>query len=144
MDITVYLPDELGKWAKENDLPLSRMLRDAVEAEQRRREAVAGLAAAATIYELAAREPYEPAGDGPDIHVRLHGTLIATENVSDGHTSTQVYLGQDGKLYVHDFLGEFHCDVDPGQLQEHVGVATYVEAMCAIGQVPVIEVGLPE
>jgi hypothetical protein len=33
MDITVYLPDEMGRAAKEADLPLSRMLRDAVEAQ---------------------------------------------------------------------------------------------------------------
>jgi hypothetical protein len=45
MDITVYLPDELGKWAKENDLGLSRMLREAVEDEKRRRGAVAKVTA---------------------------------------------------------------------------------------------------
>jgi len=145
MDITIYLPDELGKWAKEQDLPLSRMLRDAVEAEKRRREAVAVLAAEATIHELAAREPSEPAGDGPDIEVRLHGTLIAAEVVNDGQASTEVYLGEDGKLYVLDFLGEFHRDVAPGDLRKYLGHdSAYIKAMHAIGQVPVIDVGLPE
>jgi hypothetical protein len=43
MDITIYLPDEIGKWAKEQDLGLSRMLRDAVEDEKRRRDARAAV-----------------------------------------------------------------------------------------------------
>lgn len=33
MDITVYLPDDLGEAAKEAQLPLSRLLRSVVEAE---------------------------------------------------------------------------------------------------------------
>jgi hypothetical protein len=40
MDITVYLPDETGRWAKENDLPLSRLLRGAVEVEREERKPV--------------------------------------------------------------------------------------------------------
>lgn len=143
MDITVYLPDDLGKWAKERELNLSRMLREAVEAEKRRREVVAGLAAEATIHELAAREPSELAGDGPDIDVRLHGTLIAEQSVS-GHGSTEVYMGQDGKIYVHDFQGELHRDVEPDDLGEFVTGSAYIKVMHAIGQVPVIDVGLPE
>jgi hypothetical protein len=37
MDITVYLPDELGRAAKEAELPLSQLLRDAVAAQLDRR-----------------------------------------------------------------------------------------------------------
>ena len=37
MDITIYLPDDLGKWAKDQELNLSRMLRDAVEARENAR-----------------------------------------------------------------------------------------------------------
>src|SRR6266516_3105012 len=101
MDITIYLPDELGKWAKENDLGLSRMLRDAVEEEKRRREAEAALEAGRATHKLDVREPDGYGGDD-DITVRLHGTLIATQDVDDGHGSTEVYLGEDGKLYIHD------------------------------------------
>jgi hypothetical protein len=140
MDITIYLPDEIGKWAKENDLGLSRMLREAVEDEKRRREAAAALAAEAGTYELAAREP----GEGPDITVRFHGTLIARQDVSDGMASTDVYRGKDGKIYVHDFLSEFYRDLEPEELRKHVGESAYVQAMHAIGQVPVIDVGLAE
>jgi post-segregation antitoxin (ccd killing protein) len=45
MDITVYLPDELGKWAKEHELNLSRMLRDTLEDEKQRRDARAKVTA---------------------------------------------------------------------------------------------------
>jgi hypothetical protein len=41
MDITIYLPDEIGQWAKDKGLGLSRMLRDAVIEEQDRRQAIA-------------------------------------------------------------------------------------------------------
>jgi hypothetical protein len=40
VDITVYLPDEIGTRAKEAELPFSRMLRDAVEDELARREVI--------------------------------------------------------------------------------------------------------
>jgi hypothetical protein len=36
MDINVYLPDELGKWAKDHDLPCSRIFRYAVDGERQR------------------------------------------------------------------------------------------------------------
>jgi post-segregation antitoxin (ccd killing protein) len=53
LDITVYLPDELGNRARDHDLHLSRMLRETVEIEKRRREASAALAAETTTHELA-------------------------------------------------------------------------------------------
>jgi post-segregation antitoxin (ccd killing protein) len=39
MDITVYLPDEIGQWAKDAGLNLSQMLRAEVEAARQRRTA---------------------------------------------------------------------------------------------------------
>jgi hypothetical protein len=142
MDITIYLPDELGKWAKENDLGLSRMLREAVEEEKRRREAETALEAGRATHKLDVREPNSHGGDD-DITVRLHGTLIATQDVDDGHGSTEVYLGEDGKLYIHDFLGELHRDAEPDDLREYLDEAAYIKAMRALGQKPVIDVGLP-
>jgi hypothetical protein len=117
VDVTIYLPDEIGAWAKNQELPLSRMLREAVEDERRRRDAAARLAAEAKTYMLDVREP-------------------------DGDGSTEVYRGEDGKVYVHDFEGQLSRDLDPGSLREIVDVATYVKAMRALGQVPVIDVGL--
>lgn len=142
MDITIYLPDELGKWAKENHLVLSRMLREAVKAEKRRREAAATLEAGTATHKLDVREP-NGYGGSDDITVRLRGTLIATQDVDDGHGSTEVYLGEDGKLYIHDFLGELHRDMEPDDLREYLDEAAYIKAMRALGQEPVIDVGLP-
>jgi hypothetical protein len=39
MDITVYLPDDLGHWAKDEGLNLSQLLRAQVEAEKQHRTA---------------------------------------------------------------------------------------------------------
>jgi len=142
MDITVYLPDELGKWAKEHDLNLSRMLRDAVEAEKRRREATATLAAGAATHKLDVREP-DGYGGGDDITVRFHGTLIATQDIS-GYGSTEVYRGDDGKVYVHDFEGQLHRDIESDALREIVDEPTYIEAMRALGEKVVIDVGQAE
>jgi hypothetical protein len=49
MDITVYLPDDLGTWAKRQSLPLSRMLRAAVI---RRRNAMQEGQGAMTSFEM--------------------------------------------------------------------------------------------
>ena len=141
MDITIYLPDELGKWAKEQDLGLSRMLRDAVEAARRRREAEATLNAEAKTYKLDVREP-DGYGGSDDITVRLHGTLIAKQDIS-GYGSTEVYAGEDGKVYVHDFEGQLYRDIEPDNLRELVDESTYIEVMRALGEEVIIDIGLP-
>jgi hypothetical protein len=41
MDITTYLPDDVGEWAKTNDINLSATLRAAVIEERERREELA-------------------------------------------------------------------------------------------------------
>jgi len=51
MNITVYLPDDIGKQAKEAGLPFSRLLRKAVESE---------LAKLAEIDQIAHAWPYSP------------------------------------------------------------------------------------
>jgi hypothetical protein len=143
MDITIYLPDDLGRWAKEHDLNLSRMLREAVENEKRSRAVAATTLGDARIHTLAVGD-VGTADDSDDFTARLHGTLIATQAIDDGHGITQVYLGQDGKVYIYDFLGALHRDVTPDVLREHLDDAAYVKAMHAIGRVPVIDIGLPE
>ncbi len=76
--------------------------------------------------------------------IRLHGTLIASEYVSGGYGNTDVYAGQDGKIYVHTFDGQLHRDVEPEDLSDHVGESTYIQAMRALGEEVIIDVGLPE
>jgi hypothetical protein len=142
MDITIYLPDETGKWAKEHDLSLSRMLRDAIHVERRRLAALEKVRGEATTYELSAQEP-DGYGGFSGFKARLHGTLIAKQNLG-GHGSVEVYLGDDQKLYVHDFDGQLHRDVEPAELRDHVDESTYIEAMRALGEEPVIDIGMAE
>jgi hypothetical protein len=143
MDITVYLPDELGNWARDHDLPLSRMLREAVEIEKRRRDASAALAAETTTHELAVSEPGSPGGAG-DYTARLHGVLIATQHLGGG-SSIDVYAGEDDKMYVHYTAdGRLRRDVEPEQLRQYVDEPTYIQAMRALGEDVIIDTGLPE
>jgi hypothetical protein len=142
MDITVYLPDETGKWAKEHDLPLSRMLRDAVDAERKRREALAGTRGEATTYELAALEP-DGNGGFDKFTARVHGTLIGRQSRGI-RGSVDVYQGEDGKLYVHDHDGQLYRDVDPHHLSDHLDKSAYVQAMRALCEEPVIDIGMAE
>ena len=142
MDVTVYLPDETGKWAKEHELPLSRMLRDAVDAERRRREALDKTKGEAETHELAAREANDYGGFH-EFTARLHGTLIGRQSRGI-HGSVDVYQGEDGKLYVHDYDGQLHRDVDPQDLSDHLDESTYLRAMRTLGKEPVIDIGLPE
>ncbi len=139
MDITIYLPDDLGRWAKEHQLHLSRMLREAVEVEKQRREA----SAEAATHELAVSGPGDQGGTG-DYTARLHGVLIATQHLS-GHGSVNVYAGEDDKMYVHNTAdGQLYRDVEPEQLRRYVDEPTYIEAMRALGEDVVIDIGLPE
>jgi hypothetical protein len=143
MDITVYLPDELGKWAKEHDLNLSRMLHETVEIEKRRRDAGAALAAETATHELAVSEP-SSSSNTDDYTARLHGVLIATQHLG-GHGSINVYAGEDDKMYVHYTAdGRLRRDVEPEELRRYVDEPTYIEAMRALGEEVILDIGLPE
>lgn len=94
MDITVYLPDEIGTRAKEAELPFSRMLRDAVEAELERRAAVE-----------------QTLSDGVSEHeVELEdGSIGVITGKFLGVTDTDdkaIYLTDDGRVLVYDTLLE--------------------------------------
>lgn len=142
MDITIYLPDELGKWAKEHELGLSRMLRDAVEAEKRRLEAGATLKAKAETYLMSVAEPDDHGGT--DYYTaRLHGRRIGAGCLGGG--DVYVYVGENGKLYVHSTADDSLVrDVATGELRKYVDETAYVEAMRALGEEVTIDIGLPE
>jgi hypothetical protein len=55
-----------------------------------------------------------------------------------------VYQGEDGKLYVHDYDGQLHRDVDPKDLSDHLNESTYLQAMRTLGEEPVIDIGMAE
>jgi post-segregation antitoxin (ccd killing protein) len=143
MDITVYLPDELGKWAKEHDLNLSRMLRAALETEQHRRGAVAYLLEEAATYNLAVLAT-DLHGRDAGYTARLHGAFIATQHLSGNGGDVNVYVGEDRKIYVHDADGQLYSDVGPDALREYLDDPAYIMAMNALGEEAIIDLGLPE
>jgi len=110
MDITIYLPDELGAWAKEQGLGLSRMLRDAVTEEKRRREAHA---AAVAKGEFERVEVYDAQRDRT---VAFQGREIG--GVDDWEQNAYLtpkgaialYAGDAQRLYVYDDWDEFIAD----------------------------------
>jgi hypothetical protein len=138
VDITVYLPDELGSWAKDNKLNFSATLRAAVEDERKQRAALATALEDASSYDLRIEEH----ATGKSYTARLHGTQIAGEL---GNDTSVVFLGKDELIYVYD--------TDKSRLYEGVQVsdlrkwltrdADYARAMIALGEPVVIDVGLP-
>lgn len=134
MNLSVYLPDELGNWARGADLPLSRMLRQAVEAERRRRETLTGTMGKAGIYEA------DVAGeDGKGFTVRVHGSLIAFSG------TIRAFIGHDERLFAYDSAdgGTMHYLDSPAELEQLLELDAYIAAMHALGLRPVIDVGLP-
>src|SRR4051794_23742821 len=88
MDITVYLPDEIGRWAKTNDLPLSRMLRKAVEDERDRREWLKAQKGGATDHIR------HVVGVDGDFQARIYGTVAAQDDV------LQLFVTEDDGVYL--------------------------------------------
>lgn len=134
MDITVYLPDELGRRAKDANVNLSAALRGEVEAELRRRETTAKTAAQATEHRLTVE------GDTGTYQVRLHGKRIAEDR------NVAVFVGEDAQLYVYDWgRAKLVRNVEVEDLRDWLGDdEAYVEAMAALGEEAIIDVGLPQ
>jgi hypothetical protein len=91
MNLNVYLPDELGAWAKKADLPLSRMLRGAVERERERQHTVDETLGRADVY----RADVE-GEDGLGFTVKIHGTLLAASG------TVRAFIGRDEQVFAHD------------------------------------------
>jgi len=132
VDITVYLPDEIGARAKEADLPFSRLLRAAVEEELNRREAVVETLTDSSEYEVLNLEDNE----GRLYTGRLVGTMIA-----EGRNDVFVYLTDDERVLVHDNRhSKVHeIEDEEAELREWLEEEQYVEAMNALGLQPVVD-----
>ena len=91
MDITVYLPDEIGARAKKAELKLSRMLRDAVELELRHRAAMEELAGDGEEILLYLETP-----DGQTFEGRFTGSLLCENGKGD-----QVFVADDERLIAY-------------------------------------------
>jgi hypothetical protein len=141
MDITVYLPDELGKWAKEHELGLSRMLREAVEAERRRRDAVDAALVETDTTDLPVEDD-----DGNDYTARIHGKLIGGQEAKGGYGGILVFLGKDEQVYVYTANeNKLYRDVTHDNLRDWLADdGVYAEVMRALGEEVIIDIGLPQ
>ncbi|MFN2490119.1 MAG: hypothetical protein ABR529_10340 [Actinomycetota bacterium] len=135
MDITVYLPDDIGKRAKEAGLPFSQLLRGAVHAELERRERVAETLSDIESYEVPIQTP-----EGSMVIGRITGKFIAEATRS----GVDVYLTSDRRVLIYDQRREQVEDVthNPAAAFEWFkdrDVDAYISAMEAIGESPVID-----
>lgn len=133
MDFTVYLPDELGARAKDElKGQLSRLFRDAVEAEMKRREAMAKTLAEPQEFKVAIED-----SEGRYYTGRISGSLIAY----DDRREVSVYLTTDERVIVYDGGKQKHYVLDDPeeQLRGWLSPAAYSDAMEAFGIVPVID-----
>jgi hypothetical protein len=131
MDITVYLPDEIGERAKAAGLNLSRLLRDAAQTELERRAVIATTLGQATEHLL----DLEDEGGTPYTG-RITGTVIARDD------SGTVYLTTDERVILYDFDKLEHWEIDfdfpEVSVEDQLG-DLYVEVMRALGKNPVID-----
>lgn len=135
MDITVYLPDDIGKKAKEAELPLSRLLRGAVVDVLARQEAVMTTLEDVQTYEVEIETP-----EGRLVTGRITGKLIAeVEEV------VSAYLTEDERVLIYDERRQQVHDVSDDRVEALEGwfkdgdPDAYVDAMEAIGEKAVID-----
>jgi hypothetical protein len=137
MNINVYLPDDLGKQAKDAELPLSRLLREAVKDELERKAMITKALAEPQTFELRLED-----GDGRAFTGRITGTLIAT-----GHDEVELYLTDSKRVIGYDpnrlkywELGQEHTVPFEEELRDFLGDdSAYIDAIHALGEKPVID-----
>jgi post-segregation antitoxin (ccd killing protein) len=133
MNVNLYLPDDLGRKAKDGKLPLSQLLREAVAAALERRDAMKATLEGAEEQTIV----FEDA-EGRSIRGRFTGSLICEEQ-RDG---TQVYLTDDERviLYEPEKARYWELDDPENDLQDVLDEGSYVDAMTALGIDPVVDI----
>jgi hypothetical protein len=139
VDITVYLPDEIGerlkKEMKDNDLKPSRLFRDAIVEEFRRRDAMTEALGDSEVYEVLLQDE-----NGLEYTGRITGKMIA----GDQHVA--LYLTADRRVlaFYPDQMGYDRVD-EPGQdlvqnlLRVGLDQDEFADACRALGVKPVID-----
>ncbi len=134
MDITVYLPDDIGGWAKDNGVNLSATLRAALLEERDRRLERSEIAAGGKTYDLRIE------GEHGSYTARLH----AKELASDGRNQW-LYLAADGTVYVYDNDAQRLYDMAEQDLETWAGLTPpefYAAIANALGnKPPIIDMG---
>lgn len=130
MDITIYLPNELGERAKREGINLSRMLRDELLEELQRRATVSQTLEQTQTYELDLEDE-----EGALYVGRVNGTVIGESG------EVRVFLTDDERVILYDG-GETRYWVvrDPAEeLRGSLDDEEYARALGALGLTPVID-----
>ena len=134
MDFTVYLPDELGKRAKAAELPLSRMLRDAVTEELERQQTVSNTLSTPQTFDLDLQD-----ADGRWYVGRVTGTEIAINDDGD----VVIYLTDDERVIAYEAENARYTIVDDPESDLRSWLPNsndaYMDAMNALGLKPIID-----
>lgn len=135
MDITVYLPDEIGTQAKEAGMNLSRTLRDAVESELEHTRAMKELAGEAEEHLLDLET-----SDGQPFEGRVMGTLLCENRKGD-----QVFVTEDERVIVYyPYQSQYHVlENNEDALRETLGnlcdFDEYISAMSQLGYTAMVD-----
>jgi len=127
VDITVYLPDEIGERAKAEGLKLSRMLRDAVEQELNRRSAMTSTLKDAGTHEVGLMD-----ADGSYYTGRITGSIVY-----DDHERT-VFLTTDKRVIVWAGMTNQYWVVEDPE-EELQGSPGYADVMHSLGIQPIVD-----
>jgi post-segregation antitoxin (ccd killing protein) len=130
VDITVYLPDEIGKQAKAAEINLSGLLRAAVGDELARQETIRkAIGEQPGIIELQLEDK-----DGRSYSGRFTGTLL------DEHDDWSVYLTHDERVLVYDEKNWSVDEMTPEEAAEQLDPGKFPEALRALGVTPVLDI----
>lgn len=145
MNHNIYLPDELGRWAKDNHINLSATLREALRRERDRAESVKSARGEAAIHKLTVETDNE--------HATVR--LLAKELAWDG-SNKWLYSTPDGGVFVYDGDAECLYGVEDDEPQPAVTYADedgfaewfrysdpsfYLAILRALGREAVIDIG---
>lgn len=133
MNITIYLPDDLGQQAKAAELPLSQMLRAAVIDELRRREAMEQMLEGE---QVKAYQVDLYSADGEQYVGRITGACLCDS------IDCQVYLAEDERVLLYDSDKAEVCELtDPvEELRDWLSEEDYISVLYAIGEVAVVDI----
>lgn len=135
MNCTVYVPDELGKWAKGERINVSRTLREALIKKRELMEIKRASFTEPQRLKLELRD---------DDGLPYIGCFTGMQLVDDGHVD--VYWHMDGRVMVHD-RRNLTCreSTDPEKDLRDAGFRdpwSYVTVMRALGIVPEVDIPL--
>ena len=109
MNFNIYLPEELGQRVRSEDLNLSRMLRDAVTAEFKRRDAMAEALSDSQTYEFEWKDQ-----DG-EYTARITGRQVWPDGKVGQQDHAAIYVASGNRVLVVYPSEQDHRDITPDE-----------------------------